>query len=231
MGECELSVVIPSYFEEENLRVILPRLKDELEKLHIPYEVLVVDTMQPKDNTPSVCKKHGVGYVNREGGDKYGDAVRTGIKKAKGTYILFMDADGSHSPEFIPKLFEHRKDHDVVIASRYVAGGSTDNKRILILMSLACNITYSLVLGLDCKDVSNSFKLYRAEPLKRLAPRCDNFDIIEEILFKMKRQDKGLRIKEVPFHFKERLFGHTKRNLFLFVLSYLFTLLKLRFGT
>ncbi|GFE58134.1 glycosyltransferase [Geobacter sp. AOG1] len=225
-----LSVVLPSYLEEENLRLILPRLHDVLEKLTDAYEILVVDTMTPLDNTVDVCLQNSVRYINREGGNSFGDAVRTGIAQARGKYLLFMDADGSHPPEFIPNLYRHVGDHDVVIASRYVKGGYTENPWVLVYMSRVLNLIYSVVLNLKCKDVSNSFKIYRGELLRPLKLYCDNFDIVEELLYKLSKQNKGISIREVPFSFKKRMFGKTKRSLFVFIVSYLFTLLKLRFG-
>ena len=224
----ELTVVVPAYEEEENLRILLPRLLKTLCTLGITYEVLVVDTMQAMDNTKIVCEENGVHYINRERGNCYGDAIRTAIAKAQGNLILFMDGDGSHTPEYIPHLVENIVDNDVVIASRYVNGGTTDNPIVLILMSKVVNIFYSLILNLNCKDVSNSFKIYRAELLKPLKLKCDNFDIVEEILFKMKLNKSSLKIKEIPHTFKKRMFGNTKRNLFLFMFSYFVTLIKLR---
>ncbi|MEK7692373.1 MAG: hypothetical protein AAB425_15265, partial [Bdellovibrionota bacterium] len=111
---------------------------------------------------------------------------------------------------------------------RYVDGGSTENPTSLIWMSRILNWTYSFVLGLKCKDVSNSFKLYRGEALRGLDLYCDNFDIIEEILFKLSRANRDLRIREVPFAFKSRMFGETKRNLVVFIATYIITMVKLR---
>lgn len=226
----KLSVIMPAYLEEENLRIILPRLKIALDKLDQGYEILVVDTMEPMDKTKSVCVENKVIYINRRGGNNYGDAARTGIETAVGEHIVFMDADGSHAPEFIHDLYKFKDDYDVVIASRYVDGGATDNNKILILMSMIVNMTYSLFLNLKYKDISNSFKLYRANLLKKVKLNCDNFDVVEEILFKLKKANKALKVKEIPFAFKKRMFGHTKRNLFSFTLSYIITIIKLRFG-
>jgi len=193
-------------------------------------EILVVDTIQPLDNTPEVCLMYGARYINRTGGNSFGDAVRSGIKEAHGISILFMDADGSHHPEFIPYLYQHRETYDIVIASRYIDGGCTENAKLLVFMSRVINIIYSLVLNLQCKDVSNSFKLYRAALLKEEEFHSNNFDIVEEILYKIKKRNSNLKILEVPFTFKKRMFGETKRNLPLFAISYILTLLKLRFG-
>lgn len=229
MNTIELSVVIPAYMEEENLRALLPRIKKTVDALVVDNEILVVDTLKPLDHTPNICREYGVQYFNRETNNTYGASIRTAIKQVKGKYVLFMDADGSHSPEFIRDLYENREERDVVIASRYVEGGGSDNSKTLIFMSWLVNFIYAWLFDLKCKDVSNSFKLYRGELLRNLTLKCNNFDIVEEILIKIKRKNKRLKILEIPYIFKERMFGHTKRNLVFFVLSYIFTLLKLKF--
>lgn len=226
----ELSVVLPAYQEAENLRVLLPRLAAVLGDLPGGAEVLVVDTMQPMDDTAAVSAAAGAVYVNRAGGNAYGDAVRTGIARAQGCYILFMDADGSHDPEFIAEMFARRGPRNLVVASRYVAGGDTENPPSLILMSRLVNLVYALVLGIRCRDVSNSFKLYPAALIKPLILKCANFDVVEELLVKAARREPGLAIIELPFVFKKRQFGQTKRNLFLFMLTYLWSLVRLRFS-
>lgn len=228
--DLDLSVTIPAYHEEENLRVILPRLHKTLTNLNIKYQILIIDTVTPLDNTLECCKEFNATYLKREVDNTFGSAVRTGIKNAQGQYILFMDADGSHSPEFIPHLWEQHQRYDLTIASRYVQGGFTENSKVLTLMSKILNRIYALVLNLKCKDVSNSFKLYKAEQLKQLTLNCDNFDIIEEILVKLTRNNRNLTIIEIPFSFKKRKFGETKRNLVWFVFSFITTLFKLRLG-
>jgi len=226
----KLSVVLPSYLEEENLRLLLPRLHSTLSEQGLDYEVIVVDTLKPLDNTKKVCDAYNSKYINREKNNSFGSAVRTGIKSACGAYILFMDADGSHPPEFIPRMLACMNDYDIVIASRYIEGGYTENSKYLILMSRTLNIIYAKVLNIKCRDVSNSFKLYRADLLKPLELFCDNFDIVEEIIYKICKNSNNIKIKEVPFTFKKRMFGDTKRNLVLFIMTYIITLLKLRFG-
>ncbi|MGA7628758.1 MAG: glycosyltransferase [Methanoregula sp.] len=220
---------MPCYLEEENLRLLLPRLVHEVEMIGDPFEILIIDTIQAMDNTKEVCEANNATYIAREGGNNYGDAIRTGITRARGEFTIFMDADGSHSPEFISNLYRHRNEYDVVIASRYVEGGSTDNTWLLVLMSYITNKTYSIILNLQYKDISNSFKLYKTVWLKDLTLRCKNFDIVEEILYKIKKNHKELTVLEIPYSFKQRLFGHTKRNLFVFILTYIVTILRLRF--
>lgn len=230
-ADIKLSVILPAYQEGENLKLLLPRLKRAASAVSPAYEIVVVDTCQPKDDTPDVCREHQVRYVPRQGGDSFGDAVRTGIEAAQGEWTVFMDADGSHSPEMIPKLARYADDFDVVIASRYVQGGRTENSPALVLMSRLLNLVYVSVLKLNCRDVSNSFKLYRTVQLKGIALRCNNFDIVEEILVKIQRQLNEMRIKEVPFTFERRKAGKTKRNLLTFIVTYFFTLVRLRWST
>jgi dolichol-phosphate mannosyltransferase len=229
MSEIDLSVVIPAYAEEDNLRVIVPRLLHVVRGIGLAFEVLVVDSQAPLDNTREVCELAGIETIHcpRIGGNNYGDAVRTGIARARGRLVLFMDADGSHGPEFIPRLLEYADTHDVVIASRYVEGGATENPPSLILMSRILNGLYSVVLGLPCRDVSNSFKLYQGDQLRKLVLKSSHFDIIEEVLIRCVVAKPDLSIKEVPFVFEARKFGTTKRNLAKFVVSFSMTLLKL----
>ncbi len=225
--EIEVSIVLPAYEEAENLKLLLPQLRAVLGSLSPAFEIVVVDTEQPRDATPEVCRENGVRYLPRAGGSFYGDAVRTGVRNALGKYIVCMDADGSHDPEFLSQLWKYRDDYDLVIASRYVPGGKTENPAILIGMSLMVNVAFRLVLGLRCHDVSNSFRLYQGDALRALELECNHFDVVEEILVKLSSPRQPYRIKEVPFTFKKRHAGKTKRDLLSFALNYLGTLCRL----
>ena len=226
----DISVVIPAYCEEENLAHLLPRLIQTIKLTKLTYEVLVVDTIKPLDKTEALCRRYKIKYLKRKGDNSYGSAIRIGIDEAHGQYILFMDADGSHTPEFIPKLLKFRHEYEIVVASRYVRNGKTENSLPLILMSRILNWIYAYVLSIPCKDVSNSFKIYRTIDIKPLKLKANNFDIVEEIIYKVCQNQPNIRIKEVPFSFKKRMYGSTKRNLFIFVLTFIFTMFKLRFG-
>jgi len=227
MNEIELSIVLPAYEEAESLEQVLPILQQVTAGLARSHEILVVDTLQPRDDTPNVCSRLGVSYLPRRGGDLYGDAVRTGFQSARGRFVVMMDGDGSHNPRTLPTLWEHRDAYDLVIASRYVRGGQTENPAVLILMSQMVNIIFRVVLGLKCYDVSNSFRLYRGADVRALNLECNHFDIVEEILVKLAALRSEFRIKEVPFTFEKRKAGKTKRQLLTFILGYVGTLLRL----
>jgi len=223
------SVVLPCYKEAENLKVLLPELQETMKQLGQAYEIVIVDTKEAFDETEQVCEQYPhVKYIHRSPGDCYGDAVRTGIQAAQGQWIIFMDSDGSHTPAFILKLIEKATTSDnlpdVVIASRYVSGGSTDNNFLLVSMSKLLNLVYIKVLGIKCLDISNSFRIYKAEPLKGLSLKCQHFDIVEEIIYQLTSKNHSLKIMEIPFSFKKRLHGESKRNFLVFLYNYLVTL-------
>jgi dolichol-phosphate mannosyltransferase len=142
-----------------------------------------------------------------------------------------MDADGSHSPRTIPRLVEEitKNDTDIVIASRYIDGGSTDNSLVLRAMSKILNYTFALVLGLKIKDISTNFKIYKRELLLDSNLVCKNYDIVEEILLEAKKIKPNLKVLEIPDHFHERVYGESKRKLSVFIATYLATLIRLRF--
>lgn len=221
----ELSIVLPAYKEADNLKKILPEIHNQVSPLNIDYEILIVDTIENTDDTEDVCRLNNGTYLHRENGNLYGDAIRTGIKHARGKYILMMDADGSHEPKSIKDLYKEiiKGNYDIVIGSRYCKGGKTDNSFVLKSMSYILNVTYKIIFGLKVKDCSNSFRIYNSEILKKLKLECDNFDIVEEILIKINSKN----IKEVPIYFKKRDEGTCKRDLVKFIFSYLKTIIRL----
>lgn len=224
-----LTIVLPAYNEYENLKFLLPRIIDVMRSIQIDYEVIVVDTVTSMDETSKLCAYENVKHLHRGPTNSYGCAIRTAIKHAEGEFVVFMDADGSHDPNYLREMYSRKTGADVVVASRYVDGGGTENTPILVLMSKIVNFGYRYVLGLKCKDVSNSLKLYKSELIKDLVLRAENFDIVEEILYKANRKKGTLNIVEIPCTFKRRMYGETKRNLLVFIFTYLVTLYKLRF--
>lgn len=221
-----ISVVIPAYKEADNLDLLIPKIQMALSSIDA-YEINIVDTMEPMDSLPDICKKYGVNYINRKGGNSYGDAIRTGFQSAKFEYLMIMDADGSHSPSDFSQMIDCADNYDLTIGSRYVKNGKTDNPAILILMSYVVNVCFRLVLGINVKDISDSFRLYRTADVKILNLECSNFDIVEEIIIKLAVNHKNYRIREVPITFNKRMYGESKRDLVKFVFSYISTLVKL----
>ena len=222
-----ISVVLPAYQEAENLKNILPNIHEVLK--NVDHEILVIDTMEPMDNTEEVCRENHTRYIPRTGGNLYGDAIRTGFASATGKYTVIMDADGSHDPREILNFLEvmEQGKTDLVIGSRYCKGGYTDNNFILRFMSWALNVTYRVFFGLKVKDVSDSFRMYKTQQIQQLQFECDNFDIVEEILIKLSYSFDPYIIRELPISFNKRVAGESKRDLVKFIISYITTIRKL----
>lgn len=226
-----ISVVIPAFDELPNLRELLPRLRYVLQELGIGAEILVVLPVAVSAEERAEVHELGATPVLRRPTNAFGDAIRSGIAAISpdADTVVIMDADGSHSPETLPRLLAHAAHAHVVVASRYTEGGSSDNALILRVMSRALNIAYGIVLGIRCADVSTNFKAYRASDLRRVSLHCRDFDIVEELLYAVRcLHPRDFTIIEVPDRFHNRNHGLTKRQLGPFVLSYLRTLVRLR---
>lgn len=228
--EMGISVVLLAYKEEDNLRVLLPGIIEEVGKCHEPYEILVVDTTEPLDCTKEVCAIHGACYLNQEE-PGFGGAFRTGIKYASMDKFLIMDSDGSHPTEVIPAIYQKfiSTEADVVIGSRYVDGGRTEDKVASIAMSRILNFVFRICIGVNAKDISTDYRMYKTRQLKTIMLECENYDVLQEVLLKLKLQkdNRHLKVEEVPIQFRKRMFGESKRQLLKFVISYARTLLKL----
>ena len=107
-----ISLVLLAYKEEENLRILLPQIKEKLEECKEAYEILVIDTAEPLDNTKDVCIEYGARYINQEQ-PGFGGAFCTGIKYASMDKFLIMDSDGSHPTAQIPEI------HQMFISGNY----------------------------------------------------------------------------------------------------------------
>jgi len=226
-----LNIVLPAYNEAESLNYFLPQIISDLKEIN--FQIYVIDSQSPTDNTAEICKKFECNYVKRVGGDSYGDAIRTAISLCNSSDMIVMDADGSHNPRDILKMIKCQKsfDADIVIGSRYCQGGGSENGVISKLMSLLLNSIYKLFFHLDITDLSDSFRLYKAHSLTDLALESQNFDIIEEILIKFIKTKKNAIIKEIPINFRKRKYGSSKRKTLVFIFNYiktLFNLLKIK---
>jgi dolichol-phosphate mannosyltransferase len=228
MDGCELTIILPAYCEADALRNLLPVLAASAGRLTSDFEIVVVDACTPMDETQQVCTQHGVRHVFRGSGNSYGDAVRTGIRESRGRFVIIMDADGSHSPQDLARLWSPRHEWDVVIGSRYATGGHTKVHAGLTLMSLLVNAAYRLTLGLHIRDMSNSFRLYRGNQLRSLELESTHFEIVEEILIALSWGPAQARILEVPITFEKRKTGESKRNHLAFALSYIRSIRRLR---
>ncbi len=219
----DLSIVIPSLNEEANIAEIVPRLREIIPQICSQYEIIVVDGGSV-DGTTTMARELGVKVLTKEN-DGYGGVLKEGLCAAQGDYILTMDADISHDPGFIPLMWRERKQAEVVIASRYVDGGSADMPWGRRLLSVILNKVFGFVLSLPVKDISSGFRLYSAPSLRPTLLEAVNFDVLPEILVRCLAE--GWRIAEIPFSYRRRKGGRSHARILEFGISYLKTLVKI----
>lgn len=223
-----ITTVLLAYKEAENLAVLLPKIKEQLNSIGSDYEILVIDTQIPMDNSSEVCEANGAIYKNQEN-KGFGDAFRTAIKYASNELFLILDSDGSHDPQYIPAMYQKfiEDNCDVVIGSRYTKGGKTFDSKSSILMSKLLNTVFRIALGIKAHDISTDYRLYYTEALNQVDLKNDNYDVLQEVLLKLKINKPDLVIGEVPITFQKRIYGESKRRLIPFIIGYIKSLFRL----
>lgn len=218
-----VSVVIPAWNEAETMPELLGRIRAALEPLAREIEILIV-VPSPEDPTAEAARAGGAEVIvqMRPG---YGGALKEGLLASRGEYVITMDADLSHPPEAIPQLIAHRDEAEVVIASRYVAGGTANMSSIRALLSRILNLIYRRVLAVPVLDMSSGFRGYQRKILDELTLESEKYDILEEIL--VKSYCLGWHVTEIPFDYQKRVAGESHANVVEFTPQFLSTLLRL----
>ncbi|MBD5384672.1 MAG: glycosyltransferase [Ruminococcaceae bacterium] len=222
-----ISTVLLAYKEAENLKVLLPQIKEQLDMTGEEYEIVIVDTEKPLDNTEEVCGIYGARYVNQRY-PNFGGAFRTGIEEARFDKFLIMDSDGSHNPKYIADIYaKFMEGADIVIGSRYTEGGVTNDAKSSIVMSKILNMVFRIITGIKAKDISTDFRMYDTKQLRKVSLSCRNYDVLQEVLLRMKLNNRSLTVKEIPITFDKRLYGESKRRLIPFIMGYIKTMFRL----
>lgn len=213
-----LVISLATYNEVDNLRPLVLAIREFAPQATI----LIIDDGSP-DGTGQVADQlhsevAGVEVIHRPGKLGLGTAVLTGMRHAiehQYDFFLNMDADFSHPPRFIPALIAGMDHADVMIGSRYVAGGGVLEQFTLKrkLMSHGINWYARLFLGLKTRDNSGSYRCYRVSKLAEIdfrRIRSRGYSFMEEILFWCRVV--GCRMDETPILFENRRAGVTKIN-------------------
>lgn len=219
----DLSVILPVMNEGENLRVLLPRMRTLLERERLAYEIIVVDGGST-DGTPAIAEGLGARSV-RERRRGYAGALETGFAEARGDYMLTLDADMSHEPAFVAKMWRARTRADIVIASRYTRGGAAYTGLGRSLLSRLLNLAMRRALSLPVLDMSSGFRLYRRSAIDGLNLTSRNFEVLEEIL--VKAYAAGFSVYEVPFTYFPRDAGRSHARLVRFGVDLTYTAIAL----
>ena len=205
----DVSVILPVVNEAENLSALIPRLIALLDRERLTHEIVVVDGAS-SDGTRETAEALGARVVaeRRRG---YAGALETGIAEARGDYVLTLDADQSHDPDFIVKMWRARTRADIVIASRYALGGVAYSGFVRRFTSWLLNAVLRRMLSMPVRDLSSGYRLYRREVLANLELTATNFEVLEEIL--VKAYASGFSVVEVPFTYFPRGAGRSHAKL------------------
>lgn len=216
MSDVETYVVVPTYNEADNV----DELVSDLLELPVNLGVIVVDDNSP-DGTGELADQWAAGHpgriyvVHRPAKLGLGTAYIAGFRKAlelDARMIMTMDADFSHHPRYIPSMIEMAREKHLVIGSRYEQGGGARNctwKRVA--MSRGANLFARTLLGLEAKDATAGFRLYRREVLESIPLGqifSNGYSFLVEMLFMCQR--RGWSVGEVPIVFEDRRKGQTK---------------------
>ena len=219
----DLSVVIPALDEGPNLRILLPELRRILDQLGISYEIIVVTRDQDHDTVEAASNEDAKVLLQVRHG--YGGATVEGFEHAAGDYVLTLDADLSHRPEFVGDMWKARMVADVTIASRYVPGGSASMPRSRWYLSRVLNIFFRRGLSMPVLDLSSGFRLYRRAAINVSQISGSDFDVLEEIL--VKAFCDGWKVQEIPFSYMPREHGSSSARVMRLGRAYLRSFWKL----
>ena len=213
-----LLITIATYNEIENISLLVA----EILKAMPDADVLVIDDNSP-DGTGRWCdeqKEPRLHCLHREGKQGLGTAIVAGMKYAieQGyEFVLNMDADFSHSPQYLPDLVagmqvQGQPPIDVMIGSRYVQGGAIEGwPAHRHFMSRGVNFYARWLLSLSPKDCSGGYRCYRTQTLAKLdfdEMRSHGYSFQEEILWRLRRL--GAHFGETPITFADRTRGSSK---------------------
>ena len=210
-GPPDLTVIIPTYREEENIGAMVRQVNGILASHGIRGEILVVDDSSPDRTIPIVqdLEKEfpSVHLVVRSADPGLSQSVVEGFHEAKGSVIQVIDADFSHPVALIPEFFRRiREGADVVIGSRYTAGGGIGewplSRRIISLGATALG----RILFPEITDPVSGFFAVRREVVEGAPLQPRGYKILMEVLGK----GRWMRATEVPYTFENRKEGASK---------------------
>lgn len=229
LDETRITVVIPTYNEAENL----PSMAAALLALPIPnLQLLVVDDNSP-DGTGEVAEQLAKQFndeqfvrarflvIHRQGKGGLGTAYVAGMQRALvdgADYILQMDADFSHSPDYIPQMLGVMlaTEADVIIGSRYVPGGTLDEGwgAWRQWVSWWANFYSRMILDLRIRDMTAGFKLWKRDALLGIGLeriRSNGYSFQVEMAYLCEKL--GYHLIEIPIHFEDRRIGQSKLDI------------------
>ncbi len=216
-GVGRVLVIIPTYNESDNIRLITGRTREAVPSV----DILVADDNSP-DGTGAIADELAeaddhIFVLHRAGKEGLGAAYKAGFQWAKDKgydAVVEMDADGSHAPEELHLLLDALADNDAVIGTRYIPGGSVHNWPLRrLLLSRGGNLYIRRALGMPFKDATAGYRAYRIGILDKIdvaTIASTGYSFQVEMTWRAHRQ--GFRMVEVPITFTEREIGVSKMS-------------------
>lgn len=210
-------VIIPTYKERENIEAIIKAISS----LPVPFDILIIDDNSP-DGTAAIVKSMQSSFPNlhiieRAGKLGLGTAYIAGFEWALArdySFIFEMDADFSHDPKDLIRLFNtcNEEGADLAIGSRYISGVNVVNWPLSrVLMSYGASIYVRIITGMRIMDTTAGFKCYRKEVLENIKPgHIKSVGYGFQIEMKFTTWKMGYKIVEVPIIFTDRKLGSSK---------------------
>ena len=215
----KVSVIIPARNEENCVGKVISRIPRPLVD-----EIIVIDGAS-NDNTKKEAQEAGARVIEQIGRG-YGGGVQQGAAVATGDIFILMDSDGSHPPEYIPRLLEKViEGYEYVMGSRYMAGARSDDDTLIRWFG---NKFFTWLTNLlHGTNVTDSIYTYNAIPRDaffKINAKSQGFEYCTEILVRARKA--GLKFVEVPVIEHARIAGHSKVNAFWHGLKILRMILK-----
>lgn len=210
-----LSIIIPSRNEEE---VIISTLKDLNRKVKVTYEIIIVD--DSSDKTPQIVNEYIKNHKNvkiissNPHTVSFSRAIKIGMKEARGKMAVVVMADLCDDPKTINQMYKKMQEGwDIVCGSRYTKGGRKKGGPLIqsIFSFLICTSLHYIV-GVETKDVSNSFKMYRREIIDKILIGPSS-GVETSMIMTLQAHFKNMKITEIPTSWKGRTKGKSKFNL------------------
>jgi len=230
------SIILPTYNEKDNIVPLINAIIQIFSRFHnISYEIIIVDDNSPDGTSEEILKyfhNKKVKLITRKNDKGLATAIKDGILNSNGDYILIMDTDFSHPPDFIINLISAIKQDDIdcVIASRYVPGGIMNSNKIKFLLSKLMNLLIGKVLNLRIKDLTGGFFVIKKSLLNNLDYNkvfVGYGDYFYRIFYDLR--DIKYSFKEIPFKYIGRKKGISKTNTIKMGIDYINTMFTLRF--
>jgi dolichol-phosphate mannosyltransferase len=228
----EISIIIPTYNESENVPILLKRLLEYLPTITESFEIIFVDDNSP-DRTWEIVQKFAkkdsrILGIRRFSERSLSSAVLSGMAASRGKFLLVMDADLQHDEKVIGKMLKEVEKFPIVVGSRIVSGGSYGNwdwkRKIPSAISAYLSRKF---LNLHLSEPLSGFFLIQRNVYETLAPSLNprGFKILLEFI----GRGRQFPVTEIGYTFQNRQFGKTKLSPSI-VFDFLFSLLEIKWG-